>query len=120
MAQFSLVWLTNGPERNGGDNNNGAAVAFVTVTKEARLCNIVQSWPKKCVLSCVNLPPQSDAGSRNLEHTFLANSVPMDSSGQRERMRMRKGPRRSGSRVVDFFSLAAKLLAALRMSKVSA
>ena len=30
---------------------------------------------KKCVLGCENSPPQSVAESRNLGHTFLANSV---------------------------------------------
>ena len=35
----------------------------------------LQRCPKKFVLGCVNLPPQSEAESRNLGHTFLANSV---------------------------------------------
>ena len=35
----------------------------------------VQSWPKKFVLSCVISPLRQQAESRNLGHTFLANSV---------------------------------------------
>ena len=35
----------------------------------------VQSWPKKFVLGCVISPLLRHAESRNLGHTFLANSV---------------------------------------------
>ena len=35
----------------------------------------VHRWPKKVVLGSVNSPPRQEAGSRNLEQTFLANSV---------------------------------------------
>ena len=35
----------------------------------------LQSWPKKFVLGCVTSPLLRQAESRNLGHTFLANSV---------------------------------------------
>ena len=37
--------------------------------------NPVQRWPKKFVLGCVISPLCQQAQSRNLGHTFLANSV---------------------------------------------
>ena len=35
----------------------------------------LQRWPKKFVLGCVNPPAGTVARSRNLEQTFLSNSV---------------------------------------------
>ena len=40
-----------------------------------RLAETLQSWPKKCVLGCAILLLCQQAESRNLGHTFFANSV---------------------------------------------
>ena len=40
--------------------------------------SLVQRWPKQCVLGCVIPPLATHASSRNLGHTFLANSSGCD------------------------------------------
>ena len=77
----------------------------------------VQSWPKKCVLGCVISPLRQQAESRNLGHTFLANSVhlpnvviqlfPAQSEGRDLKKRLRTAEddlKRSQTDTTRFFS----------------
>ena len=57
---------------------NGSVLGQLSNIVSDILCNHrhqLQRWPKKFVLGCMNSSPQSEAGSRNLGQTFLANSV---------------------------------------------
>ena len=58
----------------------------------------IQSWQKKFVLGCVIAPLRQQAESRNLGHTFLANSVCTVSAKKEYKQPVGEGGRRTAPR----------------------
>ena len=72
-----MVSRTSLSRTRGGNFDPFATLNLLLLRGGASSLFRLQSWQKKCVLGCVISPLCQQAESRNLGHTFFANSVDM-------------------------------------------